>query len=328
MHLPPSSGMKTSSGSKRGPVQRLIKVNSDEREYVGKMIDVDTKLFRTFLTVAAERSFSVGARRMGYSQATMSLRIQALEEKLGVRLLERGPRDVRLTAAGRSLLPEIQALVDMHDRMVKRSKETPAFATVRVGIADSCGASLLPGLMNDILDDRSGAQLDILRRRSGCLQQMIEARRLDLAVVVLPGDSPAGFELGALKLRWVASPGFMPVPGMPVPVAWSGPDCPFRAMGVAALESSGVAYREVLPDPDEQVGQAALAAGTAVTVMAEGTVPEAMHVLPPDSGLPALHRASVRLLESAGMQSEATASVKRRIVDACLGAGAQAPPRA
>ena len=72
------------------------------------VVDIDTKLFRSFLAVAAERSFSLGARRLGFSQATMSLRIRVLEEKLGVRLLDRGPRNVQLTAAGRSLLPDVR----------------------------------------------------------------------------------------------------------------------------------------------------------------------------------------------------------------------------
>lgn len=280
------------------------------------MIDVDTKLFRTFLTVATEQSFSVSARRMGYSQATMSLRIQALEEKLGVRLLDRGPRAVRLTAEGRGLLPEIQALVDMHDRMVEQLHERPAFATVRVGIAESCGASFLPELVNDTLDESSGVQLDILCRRGSRLRRMIEARRLDLAVLALPGSASCGLELAGLKLHWVASPRFALDPGMPVPVAWYERECPFRGAGIATLESNGIAYREVLPDPDEQVVKAALAEGTAVTVWAEVGIPEALETLPPHSGLPQLDPASVRLLERTGEQSEATAAIKQKIVEA------------
>lgn len=288
------------------------------------MIDIDTKLFRTFLVVAAERSFSVGARRMGFSQATMSLRIQALEEKLGVRLLDRGPRDVKLTAEGRSLLPEIQALVDLHDRTVGRLRGTPVVARVRLGIGEGCSASLLPVLMADMLEGPSVAQLDILCRRGGCLRRLIEARRLDLAVLALPGNALSGRNLHRLTLHWVASPRFALDPEMPVPVAWYGTDCPFRISGIAALESMSVAYREVLPDPDERVVQEAVEGGTAVTVMAEGTVPVALSVLPPHSGLPPLGQASVRLLESAGVQSEAAAAVKRKIMSAYGGSEAQA----
>lgn len=278
------------------------------------VVDIDTRLFRSFLAVAAERSFSLGARRLGFSQATMSLRIRVLEEKLGVRLLDRGPRNVQLTAAGRSLLPEVRALVGMHDEMLKRLQAAPAVARVRLGIAEGHVASLLPRLMKDMRDDRFGVQLEFLCGTGGCLQRMVESRRLDLAILSMPGSSAAGLDLYSLQLHWVASPGFAPDPRVPLPVAWHEDDCCFRILGTAALKSAGVAYREVLLGSDERIVQAAVEAGTAITVMAEGTVPPALEVLPPNLELPALERTTIRLLESPSAQSEAIRAVKRRIL--------------
>ena len=90
------------------------------------------------------------------------------------------------------------------------------------------------------------------------------------------------------------------------------------------MESAGVAYREVLLGSDERIVQAAVEAGTAVTVMAEGTVPPALKVFPPNQALPALERTVVRLLESPSAQSDAVRAVKRRILDAYRGAEAMA----
>ncbi len=280
------------------------------------MVDVDTKLFRSFLAVATERSFSVGARRMGYSQATMSLRVRALEGKLGVRLLDRGPRDVKLTAAGRGLLPEIRALLDMHDRMVERLMSAPLASTIRLGVAEGYVASLLPGLLQDMLKNRSGVQLDILCRTSGCLQRMIEARELDLAVVTLPEDAPYALDLCRPQLQWVSSSNFALDLQAPVPVAWYGEGCDFRASGAAALKNARIDYREVLLGSDERIVQAAVVAGCAVTVMASGNVPTTLKVVSPQSGLPPLGRASIQLLELPGAQSEAVEAVKRKIVGA------------
>ena len=288
------------------------------------MVDIDTRLFRSFLAVAAEHSFSRGARRLGFSQATMSLRIRVLEEKLGVRLLDRGPRNVQLTAAGRSLLPDVQALVDAHDKMLRRLRAVPAVAKVRLGIAEGHVASLLPRLMKDVQDDRSGVQLEILCRTNGCLQRMVESCRLDLAILSMPGSSAVGLDLRSLQLHWVASPGFAPVAEVPLPVAWHEDDCFFRLSGTAALKSAGVAYREVLLGSDERIVQSAVEAGTAVTVMAEGTVPPALEVFPPNLGLPALEKAAIRLLESPSAQSEAIRTVKQRILNAYRGAEAMA----
>ena len=76
------------------------------------MQDIDTRLLRSFLAVAAEQSVSQGARRLGCSQGTMSLRISKLEENLGLRLFERGRYNFKLTAAGRDLLPDAQAFLE------------------------------------------------------------------------------------------------------------------------------------------------------------------------------------------------------------------------
>ncbi len=77
----------------------------------------------------------------------MSLHIRTLEDKLGARLLHRSPHSVALTAEGRRLLPEIQALVDMHDRMVGRLQSGPVYGEVRLGVAEAYAASLFPGLL-------------------------------------------------------------------------------------------------------------------------------------------------------------------------------------
>ena len=81
------------------------------------MRDVETRLLRSFIVVAAKQSVSQGAKRLGWSQGTMSLRISKLEEDLGLQLFKRGRYNFKLTPAGRDLLPDAQALLDMHDRL-------------------------------------------------------------------------------------------------------------------------------------------------------------------------------------------------------------------
>jgi DNA-binding transcriptional LysR family regulator len=53
-----------------------------------------------FARVARERSFTKAARALGMPKSTVSERVARLEAKLGVRLLERTTRSLRLTASG------------------------------------------------------------------------------------------------------------------------------------------------------------------------------------------------------------------------------------
>ncbi|MFZ1881578.1 MAG: LysR family transcriptional regulator, partial [Gaiellaceae bacterium] len=59
-----------------------------------------------FVAVVDEGSFTRAARRIGIAQPSLSQHIKALEEDLNGRVIDRLPRGVSLTPAGRALLPE------------------------------------------------------------------------------------------------------------------------------------------------------------------------------------------------------------------------------
>src|SRR3982751_1522789 len=65
---------------------------------------MDPRRLLTFRSVAHERSFSRAAERLSRSQPSVSNQVALLETEVGVRLLERGRRGLRLTPAGRVLL--------------------------------------------------------------------------------------------------------------------------------------------------------------------------------------------------------------------------------
>ena len=52
-------------------------------------MNIDTKNMETFIQVAELCSFTKAAKKLGYSQSTVSFQIRQLEEMLNVRLLER-----------------------------------------------------------------------------------------------------------------------------------------------------------------------------------------------------------------------------------------------
>ncbi|BCH29431.1 hypothetical protein MesoLjLc_13610 [Mesorhizobium sp. L-8-10] len=65
---------------------------------IGPALDIDT--VRAFVLVADLRSFTRAAEAMETSQAAVSLKLKRLEERLDCRLLERTPRQVRLSGHG------------------------------------------------------------------------------------------------------------------------------------------------------------------------------------------------------------------------------------
>ncbi len=69
-----------------------------------------------FVAVVDEGSFTRAARAIGIAQPSLSQHIRALEQELNGRLIERLPRGIALTPAGRTLLPEARAAVRAVER--------------------------------------------------------------------------------------------------------------------------------------------------------------------------------------------------------------------
>ncbi len=76
------------------------------------MSDIELRLYRYFVAVAEERSFSRAAQLLNISPPTLTHQIQKLEKELGARLLTRRTRmEVRLTEAGARLLESARDLL-------------------------------------------------------------------------------------------------------------------------------------------------------------------------------------------------------------------------
>ena len=73
---------------------------------------MELEQLRVFAAVADEGSFTGAARRLYISHSTVSRTVTALEEELGVRLIERDNRFIALTKAGETLREEAESLLD------------------------------------------------------------------------------------------------------------------------------------------------------------------------------------------------------------------------
>jgi DNA-binding transcriptional LysR family regulator len=83
---------------------------------------MNLRQLRYFVVIADEGSFTRAAARLLVAQPSLSQQIKALEQELGGPLLERLPKGVRLTAAGKAFLPEAQAAVTHAERATRDAR--------------------------------------------------------------------------------------------------------------------------------------------------------------------------------------------------------------
>lgn len=108
-------------------------------------MNIALRQLRIFLAVARHGSFSRAAEEFGISQSAMSLAVQQLEGELGVTLLDRTTRQVRLTAVGQTLVANSSRLIGELDVTLKELRDIGEQRRGRVTMA--CVPSVARGLM-------------------------------------------------------------------------------------------------------------------------------------------------------------------------------------
>ncbi|MEO0997654.1 MAG: LysR family transcriptional regulator [Pseudomonadota bacterium] len=108
-----------------------------------------------FAQVAQTLSYRAAGEALGISRSSVSKRIVALEQSLGVVLLNRSTRRISLTESGHKLLEhwrEVERVARASYDAVHGSDLEPA-GSLRISIASSLAAVLMPGLIHEFLKD-------------------------------------------------------------------------------------------------------------------------------------------------------------------------------
>ncbi len=154
-------------------------------------LGVELRHFAALQAVEREGSFGRAAVRLGYTQSAVSQQIARLEQIVGAKLVERpgGPRAVSLTDAGRLLSRHADAIVA---RLAAAEADMSALLAgeagpLRVGIFQSVGARLLPGLLRHFKESFPLVGVRLMESvQHAELVEAVERGELDLTFCELP----------------------------------------------------------------------------------------------------------------------------------------------
>jgi DNA-binding transcriptional LysR family regulator len=153
---------------------------------------------RVFAAVAAERSFSKAAARVGRTQPAVSQAIRRLEEAVGERLIDRAQRDGSLTQAGTLLLDYAARMLQLSDEARTSLSELRDVGRGRVQIgANEAAVHVLLPVIRAYQAQHPRVQIDIRRVPSRDLPKELQRRAIDAGVMTF---QPADRDLMSITL--------------------------------------------------------------------------------------------------------------------------------
>lgn len=170
----------------------------------------DLNALLIFAKVVEAQSFSEAARRLGMPTSTVSRKVAELEDQLGVRLLERSTRQLRLTDSGAEVLEHAQKSVEVSEAIdsLVSNKLTEVEGTLRLSAPPSIADSVLAPLVTAF--QASYPKVNVHAFITDRLVDLI-AERIDLAFRVGPLKDSALVAKKILRYRHqlVASPKYI-----------------------------------------------------------------------------------------------------------------------
>src|SRR5207248_3630328 len=139
------------------------------------------------------RSFTKAAALAGLTQSAVTRQMQGIENSLGINLLERTTRSVRMTSAGEFLFAESSRLLGDVEQALRRMREDfgNARKEVRFGVSRTIGLAYLPGFFHANLRRLPEVACRVSYQNSAAILSALEANELDIGVLCGPPRLPS-----------------------------------------------------------------------------------------------------------------------------------------
>ncbi len=170
---------------------------------------MNLRFVEAFHWAAALKSVTAAAQKLHITQSALSSRIAALENELGVLLLDRRDKRLRLTIAGQRFQQHAQKLLDLQRHVKAEFGGGVARASMlRLGVIESVVHSWLTGWLQHMREAHPGLELELTVETTPLLIDQLQRGKLDLIFAALPagGDGVHALALQPMPMAFVGQP--------------------------------------------------------------------------------------------------------------------------
>jgi DNA-binding transcriptional LysR family regulator len=151
-------------------------------------MEMELKHLASFIAIAEQLSFVRASKQLHLSQPALTGQIQKLEEELGVQLLSRNRRSVRLTDAGQIFLVEARATLAKARQAAERAQRAARgeIGRLRIGFVSSAVLQILPSTVVAFRKRYPNVRLDLMNLRTVSQVKALIRRSIDIGFLRLP----------------------------------------------------------------------------------------------------------------------------------------------
>lgn len=149
---------------------------------------MELKHLTSFAAVAERLSFVRAANELHISQPALTGQIQKLEEELGVQLLERNRRTVKLTEVGKIFLVEARATLARAQQAVECVQKAARgkVGRLKIGFVSSVALEIVPSIVNEFRKQHPEVTLDLTNLRTVSQVKGLLGETIDIGFLRLP----------------------------------------------------------------------------------------------------------------------------------------------
>lgn len=167
-----------------------------------------------FVRIVEEGSLVRAARRLRRSPPAVTRALAALEDRIGVRLIDRTTRRLAPTEAGRALYDRARTLVADYEAATAGVREAPVRGLLRIAAPVQFGRRHVAPIATRFLDAHDGVEIELLLndRNVDLIEEGIDVA---LRIGALADSTLSARSVGQVRRLWVASPTYLERRGTP-----------------------------------------------------------------------------------------------------------------
>ncbi|MEK4509103.1 LysR family transcriptional regulator [Paenibacillus anaericanus] len=149
---------------------------------------MDIRQLKYFLAIAEEGQITSAAKKLQMAQPPLSQQLKLLEEELGVKLVERGPRRIQLTEAGVILQNRAKQILELSDSTTREIKDLVKGlkGTLSIGTVSSSGATLLKDRLSEFHRNYTGVKFEIHEGNTFMIIDLLSKGIVEVGIVRTP----------------------------------------------------------------------------------------------------------------------------------------------